>query len=305
MRFATPKRSVAVLVLVLLVWGVANVRPAQAAACSSVAAAQNGITVVPSHGAVFYVDTGVTPVLDAGYAGYRVTNGTGSTNANLWTQVSSFSGGKVTFANAADSAMQLPSLTNGSTGTSYFMFKGTGASTAAQTHTVKVWNGRPDLAGSTSLYECAFSFSKVQETIPAAANKVADNGLTSSAAIEVSDTSPELGQLVNITVEGQTGNIGAGSAPDNDIIWLAPAAVSSWPTRALRLESVSVTFDGNGNWATTGDQATYANQLLISGANGLANVDGSEYRITYGFRVIGQPTGTVKAVPVAQISSGT
>lgn len=195
-------RAALVGCLVLTAVMAVHPKPAMATACSSGAAAQNGISVVPSHGSVFYIDTGVTPVLDAGYAGYRVTNNTGSTKSTLWTEVSSFTGGKVTLANAADSAMQLPSLTNGSTGTSYFMLKGTAATTSAQTHTVKVYDGRPDLAGSTALYECTFSFAKVQETIKAAANKLANNGLTSSAAIEVSDTSPELGQLVNITVEG-------------------------------------------------------------------------------------------------------
>ncbi len=294
-----------VLLLGIVLSTFVNVKSVAATvACSSSAAAQNGITVVPSHGSAFYIDTGVTPVLDAGYAGYRVTNDTGSTNANLWTEVSSFTGGKVTLSNALDSMMQLPSLTNGSTGTSYFMLKGTAATISAQTHAVKVYNGRPDLAGSSVLYSCNFSFSKVQETIKSSANKVENNGLTSGAAIEVDDTSPELGQLITITVEGKTGNIGNGSSPDFDIIWLAPAAVSSWPTRSLRLESVSVTFDGGGNWATTGDQVTYTNQLLISDANGLDDVDNSEYRISYGFRVIGQPSGTIKAVPVAQISSG-
>jgi len=292
------------LCLAVVLSGSVGVKNVEAVACSSGAPAQNGITVVPSHGTVFYIDTGVTPVLDAGYVGYRVTNGTGSTQSSLWTEVSSFTGGKVTLANALDSKMQLPSLTNGSTGISYFMLKGAGASVAAQTHTVKVYNNRPDLSGATVLYECTFTFSKVQETIKAAANKVTEvDGVGS--AIEVSDSSPELGQLVTITVEGQTGQIGAGSSPDLDIIWLAPAAVSSWPTRALRLESVSITFDGNGNWAGTGDQVTYTNQLLIQNTNGLTNVDSSEYRISYGFRVIGQPTTTVKAVPIAQIASGT
>ncbi len=50
---------------------------------------------------------------------------------------------------------------------------------------------------------------------------------------------------------------------------------------------------------------TYTDQLLISSADGLTNVDGSEYRATYTFRVIGRPASTVKVVPVAQISSGT
>ncbi len=295
------------LATLIVVVGLLKANNAQAtvAACSAGAAAQNGITVVPSHGSVFYVDTGVTPKLDAGYVGYRVTNGTGSTRSTLWTQVGTFTGGVLTLNNPADANMHLPTLANTATGTSYFLLKGTGATTSAQTHTVRVYDDRPDLSSANMLYECIFTFSKVKETIKAAANKVADNGLTSSAAIEVSDTTPELGQSINITVEGQTGQIGAGSTPDFDIIWLTPAAVSTWPTRALRLENVSVTFDGNGNWATTGDQVTYTNQLLITGANGLANVDGSDYRITYTYRVIGNPQSTVKVVPVAEIASGT
>src|SRR5262245_55295944 len=69
------------------------------ASCSSSAAAQNNISVSPSHGTVFYIDTSVTPNLDAGYIGYRVTNNTGATKSTLWTKVSSFSGGKLDLAN--------------------------------------------------------------------------------------------------------------------------------------------------------------------------------------------------------------
>lgn len=295
----------AVLVAVILL---ANLPIQQAsavvAACSSAAAAQNGITVVPSHGQVFYIDTGVTPVLDAGYIGYRVTNSTGSSHSDLWTEVSSFAGGSVGLSNSLDSMMQLPTLADGTTGTSYFLLKATTATTTAQTHTVKVYDGRPDLSGSSMLYQCTFTFSKVLETLKTASNKVANNGLTSSAAIEVNDTSPELGQAVVITVEGQTGQIGSGSASaDGSIVWLTPAAISSWPTRALRLESVSIIFDKNNNWNTVNDQVTYTNQLLISDAK--TAIGSAQYRATYTFRVVGVPASTVKAVPLAQIASGT
>lgn len=300
-----PITHVAGLLLLILV--AATLRPdvASAVACSSSAPAQNDITVVPSHGSVFYIDTGVDPVLDAGYIGYQVTNGTGSPQDDLWAEVSDFSGGIVTLNNAGDSMFKLPELADTETSTSYFMLKATGATTSAQTHVLKVYDHRPDLSNATLLYECDFSFAKVQETIKAAANKVNDNGLSTADAIEVTDTSPELGQTITISVEGQTGQIGQGSTPDYDIIWLTPAAVSSWPSSALRLESVSITFDGNGNWATTGDQVTYADQLLITDADGLTNVDSSEYRVYYTFRVVGQPTSTVTVVPVAQIASGT
>lgn len=92
--------------------------------CGSGQPAQNGITVEPSHGSVFYIDTGVSPKLDAGYIGYRVTNGTGATQSDLWTAVSGFAGGDLILKDSADAQMQLPSLTNGATGTNYFMLQG-------------------------------------------------------------------------------------------------------------------------------------------------------------------------------------
>lgn len=295
---------------------------ANVTACSSSASAQNGVTVVPSHGQAFYIDTGASPKLDAGYIGYRVTNGTGSTQKNLWTEVSSFTGGVLGLANPLDSEQQITTLNNNSTAASYFLLKATSATTTPQTHRVKVWNGRPDLPGSQVLYDCLYTFSSIKETIKAAANKVSDTGYGTTAAIEVSNTSPEIGQTVTITVEGTTGTIGAGSSPDGSVVWLTPAAISSWPTRALRLENVSVTFERNSSagqkWTVNGDQVTYNNQLLITNAQNClkknANIStctggsGStspEYRASYTFRVVGIPTSSVKAVPVAEISSGT
>jgi hypothetical protein len=287
-------------------FGFIGVHPASAAvACSAAAAAQNGISVSPSHGQAFYIDTGVTPRIDAGYVGYRVTNATGSTQTSLWTTVTDFTGGVVSLVNPLDSEMRLPTLANNATGVSYFMLKASAATTASQKHTVRVYDRRPDLAGATKLYECDYTFSRVKETIKAAANKLEDTGYGTTAAIEVSDTTPELGQTVSVTAEGATGTIGAGSTPDLDIVWLSPAAYSTWPTRALRLESVSVTFDANKNFSNTNDETTYTNQLLISGATSASNVQTSAYRATYTFRVIGQPSSTVKVFPLAQISSGT
>lgn len=291
------------------------------ATCSAGAAAQNGISVAPSHGQAFYIDTGASPKLDAGYIGYRVTNSTGSTQNNLWTEVGTFTGGVLGLANPLDNYRQLTSLTNTSTTASYFLLKASAATTTPQTHRLKVWNGRPDLPTSQLLYDCQYTFSAVKETIKAAANKVADTGYGTAAAIEVSDTTPELGQTVTITVEGQTGTIGAGATPDGSIVWLTPAAISSWPTRALRLESVSAIFERNTNvskkWTVNGDQVTYTNQLIITnaqnclkqGANasctGGTGSTSAEYRASYTFRVVGMPSSSVQAVPVAQIASGT
>jgi hypothetical protein len=120
----------------------------------------------------------------------------------------------------------------------------------------------------------------------------------------ISNSSPTLGETLTITVEGYTGNIGNGGVPDYDSIWLTPAAVSSWPTRALKLSKVEIIFDDNNNgWSST---PTFTDQLLITNANvNATGVDNSYYIAKYYFKVIGKPAGSVLAVPVAQIASGT
>lgn len=303
------------LVTILSIFQIANISPANAVACSTSAAAQNSIKVTPSHGAAFYIDSGVTPKLDAGYVGYIVTNTSASAVKGYWVELTSFTGGVISLANPDDKYMELDNMGASGSGsesaTAYILLKATNATTSAQTHTVKVWNKRPDLNGASTLYSCTYTFSAVKETIKAASNKVVDNGNrsgsfgTTSAAIEVSDTTPELGQNITITVEGETGNIGQGSTPDNDVIWLTPAAISSWPTRSLKLVDVSITFEGDNNWSNSSNRKTYTDRLLITSANGLTDVDQSLYVATYTFRVIGNPGSSVKAVPVAQISSGT
>lgn len=45
---------------------------AVATACDNGSAAQNGITVLPSQGKAFYIDSGQNQNIDASYVGYRV-----------------------------------------------------------------------------------------------------------------------------------------------------------------------------------------------------------------------------------------
>lgn len=194
-----------IVLLLMLFLAFLQLRPEQVQAvtvtCNAGAAAQNGISVAPSHGLAFYIDTGAVPKLDAGYIGYRVTNGTGTTQSNLWTEVGNFTGGVLGLSNSLDNYQQVTTLANSSTAASYFLLKANSATSIPQTHRLKVWSGRPDLPSSTMLYDCQYTFSAVKETIKAAANKVSDTGYGSSAAIEVSNTNPELGQTVTISVD--------------------------------------------------------------------------------------------------------
>lgn len=129
------------LVVPLLVGGVlvASAGPALAVVgCGG--AAQNGLTITPAHDTTFYADLGSS--FDAAYLGYQITN-SGASRTNLWVTVGSFAGGSVTLADAT-----------------------------AQTHTVTVYDRRPDLTGATALATCQFSFTSVTGAIEANANKV-------------------------------------------------------------------------------------------------------------------------------------
>jgi hypothetical protein len=280
-------------------------------ACSATGAAQAHLKVVPSHGKAFYIDSGVSPKLDAGYVGYRVDNDSSAARSGLWVALTNFTGGKLTLANVDDQYMPLDRLSaagaSGETQTVYFMLKATGASTVAHTHDVTVYDRKPDLNGATALYTCRYTFSVIKETIKAAANKVINHDATANAAIHVSNTSPILGETIVVSVEADAGNVGAGNAYDGDSFWLTPAAISSWPTRALKLIDVKIRFDDNGNWGQ-GTETVYEDRLLITGGNTNPTksiIDQKEYFVQYTFLVIGRPASSVKAVPVAQIASGT
>lgn len=287
--------------------------PAKAApACASGATATvSGVTytVSPSHGQVFYIDTGVTPRLDAAYVGYNIQ--TSANKSNIWVKLSSFTGGQVTLANGDSNALQqISTITSGAANakTAYFLLKASGTTSAsAQTHNVTVYDGNPN-RGGTELYSCDFTFTNVRETIKAAANKV--------QTISVPAANPNLGSLVTIVVTGTTGNPGAGASPDGDVMWVSPAAYSTWPTSALRLESTSIIMDQDGDFSSTSDQVTTTDKLLITGMNGnyFSSLPGggtkkvtsaTQYRATYNFRVIGSASSAVRVAPVAQISSGT
>jgi len=143
----------------------------------------NSLSITASHGKAFYIDSGITPKLDAGYVGYKVTNSSGSTKTSLWVKLSEFVGGKVSLANSEDQYMQLDDIPASGTKIVYFMLKASGATTTEQSHKVEVFDKRPDLNGAAVQTSCRYAFSSVKETIKASANKVGDNAGSENAAI--------------------------------------------------------------------------------------------------------------------------
>lgn len=292
---------------------VSPTEPANAAnaACSKDMAAQGGFKASPSHGQVFYIDSGLTPKIDASYVGYTITNTTGSTQS-FWVSVNNFIGGKVTLANPSDEYQQVTNLANNASKTVFYLLKSSGATTVAQSHTVKVWNKRPDLSGASSSLTCDFKFLKVQETIKASANKI---GTVSATA---TPTTPTLGGTVVISIgtsgndKTQTGNLGSGSAPDFASFWASPTAYSTWPTQALRLESTTITFSCSGSGTLELTDRLFVSDTTAPSPAGMTALSscvstgsGSLWTASYTFRIIGPAAAVVTPSPIANISSGT
>lgn len=259
---------------------------------------QNNIKITAVHGKVFYIDTGQNQFIDASYVGYKVT--TTAAKSNVWVRLDSFSGGVVSLSNPLDADMPIGNMTNSDNQMAYFLLKANKSTTLAQTHVVRVFIGRPDLPGSTEAYSCTFKFVKVSETIKAAANKV--NSITPSTTTLV------LGSTMTVDVRGYTGVIGQGSPIDGSIMWISPAARSSWPSNSLRLESVALDFYVNKQYKNAVSNGSFTDQLYVKTlSNGSTSIQGNKYyyKAVYTFRILGK-TGAAAAVsPVAQISSGT
>ena len=152
-RSRTSKLSSSVLNLALLgifcsaLVGVTGVPTASAVdpTCDAAMTTQNDLKAAPAHGKVFYIDSGVTPKVDASYVGYKISySGTG-TKSGLWASLSTFTGGKVELANPADQYQRLEDINTGSYKTAYYLLKSSGPTVTAQGHTLKIYDRRPDL----------------------------------------------------------------------------------------------------------------------------------------------------------------
>ena len=283
--------------------GVGPVGPAPAAwagnggACEADGGtAYNGLKVYPSHGEVFYIDTGQGQEVNAAYVGYRVENTSGLSKSNLWAKLDSFDGGVVSLANPGDEKYRIGDVAASATEAAFFLLEANQPTTTNQTHVLTVFDADPDLGGVIQ-YSCTFTFSQVKETIKAAANKVTDVAV---ATVE------ELGGSITVTVDGQSGQIGSGtSSPDGEVMWFSPAARSTWPSASLQLESTSIRFSTNKNFNQ--DVSTHVDNLIFRNPSTTLTGTASRYyyEATYVFRIRGPVSGTAQVIPIAQISSGT
>lgn len=256
---------------------------------------QNGVKVTAGHGKNFYIDTGQGQLIDAGYLAYQVKSS--SARSDLWVQVSDFNGGVVSLANPADANQPLGAVAANGTKSVFYMVKASGPTTVAQSHVVKVYASKPTIGQPLPLYTCSFSFTRVDETIKALANKVVSTTSTTSTVI---------GSTMTITVTGDTGTIGQGNDIDGKVIWLSPAARSGWPTNAVRLIGTTADFYSDSGMGTqVGTQLVDTLRANSTNFSQITSASRLFYRAVYTFRIIGGASAPAPIVPVAMISSGT
>ena len=258
------------------------------------AASHNGLTVAAGHGEILYVDTGQSQRLDSAYLAYRVTSTTA--RSDLWVEVSGPGlEGNIRLVNASQSAVPLGEVGVGDAGgrSAFFLVRSDGGTAEAQEHTVRVYRSDPRVGSPEPLYHCKFTIKRVDETIKAGANKV---------DVIATTTAVRLGDTYTITVEGDSGTIGAGNDDDKRMIWVSPASRSDWPVGALRLERTEVTLFSDAG--LTRVLSSHVDTLRINEETGLTTKNRQYYRAVYTFRVIGTAAAPVPIVPAAMISSG-
>lgn len=255
---------------------------------------------------------------NATYIGYRVTNTGSSAYNNLTMELTGFTGGVISPATDADSFRRIGTLAGSATANVYFFMKASGATDTTQRHDVRIYTD--DGVTKTQQTSCYTETLGVERSLAASANKV--------TSITVTGT-PALGETLVVTVKGAPGNVGHGESPDGSIIALSPASYASWPSKAVRLENVSLKVFGiqsasAGNACITGTQDGYtktldpdttytngtktlevSNRLIIRNFASCATSTKQTYEIVYTFRVTGLSTVSPAIVPLASISSGT
>jgi hypothetical protein len=266
-----------------------------------------GLTVTPLFSKRMYVDPGRN--FDATYVAYRLTATSSGTLNNLTVTLDGFEGSVIRPVSAEDNTRFIGNLASGTSKTVFFMLRANATSTADQTHRLRVLQRDATTGGQNQISMCNTAIKGVQRSLAASANKV--TSITTSGALT-------LGNTFTVTVNGAPGKVGQGNDIDGSVFAMSPASNSSWPTRAIRLEGVSLVAKGfNGSstktscessgatWSNSAGTATFTDTLVVRKFGSCANTTKQTYTATYTFRVVGFSAVNPKITPLASIASGT
>lgn len=271
----------------------------------------DGLRITPIFSKRLYVD--FSKNFDATYISYQLENTTNTAMNNLQIVLGGFDGTEIAPVTSADltATVSVPAATTSGGVTTfgkavaYFMVRAKSVTTTDQLHEVRVFN-----SSGVQQLGCKTAIKGVQRSLAAQANKV--------TAISVSTTKPVLGQTFTVQVTGAPGLIGSGADPDLSIMAMSPGTNSLWPTKAIRLEAVSLALRGFKGTTTSTEceligatfdkptkTATWTNTLVIRGLQTCADTNKHTYVATYTFRLIGTAATNPVIRPLSSIASGT
>ena len=223
------------------------------------------------------------------YASYRINNNDASPYDDVWVTLDTFTGGEVTLGSGEDGLYQIGALAVSDTKTAYFYLTATATTAAAQSHTLHVYDRRPDLPGAVELHTEVFSFTDVDTSIAASANKV---------DVVVSGPNPgTIGGVITMTVEGRTGTVGASST-----LQFSPAGDSGWPASSFRLFSSDITFleiQGSNCTSTPIAGGNFTERLQIPWGQTAC------YSAVYLFTAMVTQSQPTAVTPMVHVASGT
>jgi len=245
--------------------------------CLGSATAQ-AFTITRTSSPKFYTDIGKG--IQGMYVSYQITNNSGTNYADVWVGADTFTGGVVSLANGEDGLVQLGAMAAGQTKTAYFYLRTTANTAVDQSHTIRVYNGKPPTG--TQVDSGVFTFTDVEDTIQANANKI-----TTTVS---GPNPPGLGGLVTVEVTGHTGTIGS-----QNLLSFTPASELDWVANNYQLVTTTIVFTGGNN-------RTYTDRLFI---NDLASDSDTNYTVTYSFRATGVSSAPQRVTPMVFIASGT
>ena len=282
-------RAILVSLVAGLLVGLTSVTPAQAlSACTGVDLLHRP-AVDQSTARPFYTELANTSVLHSGYAGYSFADASFA-DSDLWIRVSGFSSAALTLAStqSADIPVRTRSMADSTKRVAYVYLKGVSASTTLQSFTVTVSKGKYGTPGYTPICDITDGFSRVEDVIDAAANKV--------TSVTVSTTTPAIGGSFYVTAKGTTGTIGSGITGDQlngfGVISVAPSMNDAWPADAFTL--VGISWDFGNTQVFVHDRLRYYPQTSKD----------TPYTARYYFVARGKTSSPTPVRPVQNIASG-
>jgi hypothetical protein len=225
-------------------------------------------------------DLGVSPQLQCSYASYQIYNNDAVSYSNLWVKIDSFTGTIVKLGGGDPGEYNLGSLAIGQTNTAFFYLQATNVTATVQTHTIKVYQGRPDVG--TLLTNQNFSVTVVD---------TAKNNSSKVNVVVYGPVPPALGGLVTITIDGETGVIGKG-----DILNFTPASYTNWNAAAYQMVGCQIVLSNE-------NAGTFSNILALPDTATPFNKN-TPYEISYYFRAVGVTVAPTTVSPITYVSHG-